>query len=135
MAAGETPGSKFAQGCHSAITRCANGADGWLMELTGCRHRSRRASKTPDESAVLAAKKVALKLLGCAIMRRSQRRWLFGTEATDTEFSEQRWSDLRSCAAAFTLTRNFLYGSSSALYLPVVKTVVTLVNRFSIKCV
>jgi hypothetical protein len=56
-------------------------------------------------------------------------------EATDTEFSEQRLSDLRGRAEAFTLTRNFLYGSSSALYLPVVKTVVTLVNRFSIKCV
>jgi hypothetical protein len=58
---------------------------------------------------------VALKLLGCAIMRRSQRRWLFGAEAADTEFSEQRWSGLRCCAEASTLTRNFHDGSSSCI--------------------
>ena len=78
---------------------------------------------------------LAHKLLGCAIMRRSQRRWLFGTEVADTGFSEQRFSELKFCAAASTLTRNFLNSSSSRSHLPVAKSVVTLVNRFQIKCV
>src|SRR6476660_615622 len=105
------------------------------MWSTAARGVSGGRVKRSNDSIVWRLNQVALKLLGCAIMRRSQRRWLFGAEAADTEFSEQRWSGLRCCAGAFTLTRNFLDGSSSALHLPVVKTVVTLVNRFCIKCV
>src|SRR5689334_12378074 len=78
---------------------------------------------------------LAHKLLSCAIMRRSQRRWLFGAEVTDTGFSEQRFSDLKFCASASRLTRNFLNSSSSRSHLPVVESMVTLVNRFQIRCV
>jgi hypothetical protein len=80
-------------------------------------HRPAGLVKRPDKRALGEQNEVALKLLGCAIMRRSQRRWLFGAEAADTEFSEQRFSDLKCCAGASTLTRNFPSSSSSQLYL------------------
>ncbi len=91
--------------------------------------------KTRGQNSQMELNQLAHKLLGCAIMPRSQRRWLFGAEVADTEFSEQRLSELKCCAGASTLTRNFLDSSSSQLHLRVVESVVTLVNRFQLGCV